>query len=253
MALISNPKIGYCAYPGLSLLFDAPDDSHYKPHAGNLQKLHCRTDAIPFYAAVAEAMRRTGDGVWEQHGLLPLDPASWHVTVWDGFNAGNVEQTIPEFRARARNLLQGMPFSIRSGLELVRDVADNDLAHWQGTMRFAADRMVIIADYVLVVLLKPADQEAERTLASIEHLRDALYDQYSAHYLITGMPFMPHLSLGYFLRHEDGRMAKNFVSNWNAALQESLQEGGSSPTLDLKSVSLYGFTDMQRFYRVAAE
>lgn len=250
MALITNPKIGYRRFAGYSILFDNPGDENYVAHAGRLQLVQNRPGANPFMDAATAGMTAIGEGVWEQHGLLQLNPKSYHVTLWDGINHGNVQNVSEPHRLEAINFLHGIPFSIRSGKQMMRDAADSPLAAWRGDMRYVFDRLAIIADYVLVILLKPADDRYAAVQRSVEHLRDDLYQIYDAHYGIgSAGSYMPHLSLGYFLRHADGRHSLDFVRLWNERLKEAFAER-DHPQLGFQSASLYGFTDMENFYRV---
>lgn len=252
MALITNPKIGYKRFAGYSLLFDNPGEGNYSSHAGKLQLIGNQPGSIPFMDALRLGVDEVGEGSWEQHGLLQLEPASYHVTVWDGVNQANLNKVVPEHQRDAGNFLHGIPFSIRSGNPMMRDVADSPLAAWRGEMSYVFDRLAIIADYVLVALLKPADDRYAAVQRSIEHLRDELYGQYETHYGIASSgAYMPHLSLGYFLRHEDGRQAHNFAGVWNEVIKEQLKEA-DNPQLKFQSISLYGFPDMEHFYRATA-
>ena len=104
MNLISNPKLkslqpDWAEFKGFSLLFDNPGNA-LTPMNG-LNKIDCSDDTIDdlrLYNALAQSMAALGpDKMMNACLLCCLPPQSYHVTLWDGVNDGNIDGSGPAF------------------------------------------------------------------------------------------------------------------------------------------------------------
>ena len=100
---ITNDKIAglvprWASFRGFSLLFDNPGPG-LSTLARGLDKIDCDIDAhrgVGLYRGLATALAEIGhDLLLNAYLLCPLPTCSYHVTVWDGINDGNVDSHGP--------------------------------------------------------------------------------------------------------------------------------------------------------------
>src|SRR5687768_3467807 len=118
MVEITNRKVAgleprWAPFPGFSLLFDNPGGC--LTPADGLLHLRCPVEAdpdLPFYRGLAEGLQQVGlDRLTRAHSFCPLPPASYHVTVWDGCNAGNLQRVAEPARPAFASYLEALPDS----------------------------------------------------------------------------------------------------------------------------------------------
>lgn len=197
----------------------------------------------------ARALHRTldaglGDGsAWAATGFCPLPPHSYHVTLVDLINTGNVWRIARSARgafldgegrlAPVIDIARALaPTIARSG---VLDVDIGDLAF---TLALVADR----AGKVVVAELEPATDLA--SMAAWRRLidaRDALSAMLDLAYGITCPAYAPHVSLGYFANRERAPDAAPLI----AALNDRLRGVGGA--FRYGRPAMFGFADMARF------
>lgn len=140
--------------------------------------LACDVDGDPalgFYRSLRDSLARLDlDLLTNTYLFCPLPPPSYHVTVWDGGNDGNVGLVPPDHREDLSLLLSGLPASLSRPNASMALAARSPLVADGGGITFRYDRLFLWSNSVLVALLAPADPASADRLADIEAARRAL-------------------------------------------------------------------------------
>jgi hypothetical protein len=256
MIAITNPKVEgfiprWAPFCGFSILFDNPGESLTR--AGQQFVVSCDVDADPalgFYRGLRDNLAGLG-GDWLTNSYLfcHLPPPSYHVTLWDGGNDGNVAAMLPEQRHKLEALLAGLPEAMAPSSELIARAAASPLADGSvGEIRFRYDRLFNWGDVVLVALLAAADVESAAILVTLVEERRRLSADFRATYGIgPSDEYRPHVSLGYFANRELAQRAHPSVAEWDRTFAEQM----AGQVLAFSGASVYGFTDMATFFKPA--
>jgi len=109
--------------------------------------------------------------------------------------------------------------------------------------------LTIWGNSVLVALLEPVDDASVQLLENIKSDRIELYKKYEKEFGLERESWRsgydPHVSLGYFGNERAGEAALAQLDQWTKVF---LDLTGNKP-IRFGSASLYGFTDMQTFFR----
>lgn len=248
---LQNPKIEtltprWAEFRGFSLLFDNP--GRETAHADGL--LDCRPDDDPelaLYAALAAWQQRCGHRqMLLEHGVALMPPSTFHVTAWDGINAATLAAQTAPARAAACAWLDTLPGTADWPAELPELPAARDAIRATLPIRLRYGALRNTRGIGIVAELEPADAEQatrfeqlqQARLEHAEHADNAWGQAYTT-------PLEAHVTLGYFLSPMDSERAQPLIGDWDAQLREATD----GLTIEFGSVSLYGFTDMVRFYR----
>jgi hypothetical protein len=254
MITITNPKVAgfaprWAPFRGFSLLFDNPGRS--LTPAGDRLDLHGEVEADPelgFYRKLRDSLERLDPGLLTNTYLFcPLPPASYHVTVWDGVNDGNVARVSSSQRPQLEQWLAGLPRSLSEPNELIEMAGSSSLVRREEwSLRFRFDRLVNWGNTVMVVRLAPADEASSQALNELVEERRRLTTRFQERFGIgPSETYTPHISLGYFANREAAQLSVPCLEDWNRIYAEQMQE----LTLPFRRISLYGFTDMATFFR----
>jgi len=254
MAWISNPKIAGCKpewarFPGFSLLFDNPGQSYRD--AGGMQHVACDVAGEPdlgLYKALHDGLHRLDDkSLTSKYGFCPLPPKSYHVTVFDGGNIGNLAKAKPEYQAALRQLLEALPDGWSEDHPLVHPAAVNSLtAKGKPEIAFRFGELKLWGGEVMVARLVAADADSAEALEQFKAERRTLSATYQEAFGFGAGPnYSPHVSLGYFATQAGGELADEKRLEWNE-LFEAITEGH---VIRFQGVTCYGFTDMASFFR----
>src|SRR5712691_6763684 len=148
MITITNPKVAgfvprWAPFRGFSLLFDSP--GHSLTRSGDRLDLNGDVDADPellFHRRLRDSLADLHpDLLTNTYLFCPLPPASYHVTVWDGGNDGNVDRVTGPQRPELEALRAGLPGSLSQPNSFVAMAAASPLVR-QGewNLRFRFDR-----------------------------------------------------------------------------------------------------------------
>ena len=116
MFSITNEKVAgftprWATFRGFSILFDPPGAGLLP--SGNRLDLACDVAADPalgFYKRLRDSLTRLDpDRLTATYLFCPLPPPSYHVTVWDGGNDGNVGEVDGDARREMEDWLAGLP------------------------------------------------------------------------------------------------------------------------------------------------
>ena len=215
-------------FRGFSLLFDSDPSA-------------------PFYQALTEGMELMGPkALVEKYMYCPLPPPSFHVTAWDGGNAGNLSETLPAWRTEHQELLRGLPDSEANGSPLLELPRVSRLAQTRWDLRlkfrgFEREPGGIFAE------LMPADTESESELKRMVAAREELTLEFKTKFGFgPPEPYGPHVSLGYFANDDLAVEAAGKVDVWDKIMRERM----AGEMLTLRDVDLYGFMDMGAFFKL---
>jgi hypothetical protein len=252
---ITNPKISsagnpptWAAFRGFSLLFDNPG-SHLVPYKSGRTLLHLNPQDAQagFYQRVVKAMALLNpEALPEKYHFCALPSPSYHVTVWDGVNDGNVGALAATHQADFQDLIAGFPQSLDTAL--LDPIRQSPLGLWQNQqLSFRFGKLSIWGNQALVVQVEAADKDSEAVLAQIESYRKALNEQFFSAFGLypSGHNYSPHVTLAYFAHAESGKKAAQMLEQWEAVFRPTLAE----TTLTFSRIALYGFSDMATFFR----
>jgi hypothetical protein len=260
MTQITNPKLdvlgGYAPFCGFSLLFDNPGSNNLcQIDVGpgrQLGRIRCRVATDPeleMYASLWKGLQAIGLGeLSAERSFSPLNPASYHVTVWDGLNTANKRNISEEYWTELEDTLNALP----------ADLSESRLAQWPSlpllsranwNIRFQFNKLeVFTGGCVLVALLEPLDQASKDILDGIKQARAERYDRFDSKFEFDGTryPYSPHVSLGYFWNQAKARDAKEQLDqDWNTTFKRHTK----GLSIQFNSVSLYGFLDMETLFK----
>lgn len=251
MLTITNPKIAgfkpcWATYRGLTILFD----NIGLRRDGPWLRLDCALDVIPeytLYRGLRAAMCSLNtDDLLRRYLFCALPPATYHVTLWDGPNDGNVAHALPEVRQRIEDLLIDIPGALSHGNLISGTIAGSPLIRrrsWQ--VGFTVQRLVIVHQAALVALLAPTAETLD-TFTTLNDLRSSWNATFRSRFGIAAYePYMPHITLGYFAYAALAEAAQADVPAW----EEVVLHYTAGTSITFRSASLYGMLDMVTFFR----
>ncbi|SDX30375.1 hypothetical protein [Paenibacillus sp. PDC88] len=255
MFLITNPKIAgftpeWSHFRGYSILFDNPSDCLLPLDANeDLKLLSCdiESEQLGLYKSLNQTLTQLSE-VKNTYLFCPLPSHSYHVTLWDGINDGNVQEVSREHRFNAEDLLDNLPHSLRGGERDFLRIGDGPLhIHMEESIDFQFDKLIKWGNSVLVASLKPANSRSRAVLHKIEEERKCLIEKYKERFGLEtcGPSYTPHVSLGYFANKERAEMYTSNIGHWN----ERFLQRTEGQTVTFTSNSLYGFSSMATFYK----
>jgi hypothetical protein len=255
MLPITNEKVAgleprWADFRGFTLLFDNPGAS--LKTVRSVAYLDCDVDENPdlsLYQALRDALQQIGlASLSKSYLFCPLPPESYHVTVWDGINASNLDKVVSEHRPACQRFLQALPNSVQD-TRLFPEITNSELLtrpDWRIRFKFA--KLEKWGNVSIVALLEPADDESAVNLRALKDARAILTSEFERKFGVGPYPnYTPHVTLGYFANQDLAEQASPRMDAWN----ESFHEITAGFALELQQVSLYGFTDMATFFKAA--
>lgn len=256
MITISNPKVAgfaprWATFRGFTILFDNPGDS-FARHENRIE-VACDVDgdaALGFYRALRDSLATLNlDTLTNTYLFCPLPPASYHVTLWDGCNDGNLQAVHAEQRPTMAEFLDGLPSSHLRPSAATKMAAASPLVTRRGWgIRLRFERLVKWDNIGMVALLAPADES--RSYAELLAERAQLSARFRHTFGISpSEQYRPHVSLGYFANQEAAQLSTPCIEAWSrdfAARMHGL-------TLEFQQASVYGFTNMIGFFKPAGD
>ena len=253
MFSITNDKVAgfvprWADFRGFSILFDSPGGC--LTPVGPCLHLACDVEGAPalgFYRSLRDALARLDtDLLTAAYLFCPLPPPSYHVTVWDGANAGNKSFVTPDQRPALDGLLAGLPDALTLPQEMTAPALASPLVRrrdWDIEFRFSH----LALRGALVARLVPSEASQE-TYAAFVQERHRLNDSFHEAFGVGAYAdYTPHVSLGYFANREGAQAARPCLPEWTALFAAAMQ----GLTLTFRQTSLYGFTDMATFFKAA--
>ena len=248
----------WAPYNGFSLLFNNPDNG-FSPLRGDVWILDgpMKLDSMPsdptliLYQAFVDVLNSIDLNILTNTYLFcPLPSSTYHVTVWDGLNVGNIRDEDPSDLDENSSGWKKWAYCVRN---LPRTFRENrEFTHWANVSPLTQNsdwNITFRYDTLhkwssgMGILLKPADRESERLLKEIKNHREALYENFPIE--IKHSEYAPHVTLGYFANKESAQLATPLIADWAKIFEESTR----GLTITYHSISLYGFTDMITFFK----
>jgi hypothetical protein len=250
MIIVTNRRVAgfsprWRSFRGFTLLFDNPGNS--LTDWQGFQLVAC-DPALEFYRALHGGLQEIGiDMLIETYLFCPLAPVSYHVTAWDCVNDGNLARLHAQYQPQLAELLAELPASLAKPNACIQVPLASELITQQAWgIRFRFDRLVKWGNIALVALLRPADEEAARCLQSFTAARNHLNTSFCEVFGVSASEsYRPHVTVGYFANTQLAQLSTPCVDGWSAILAAHLGD----LTLTFDRVSLYGFTDIETFFR----
>ena len=256
MFSITNEKVAgftprWAGFRGFSILFDSPGNCLVP--TGNRLDLACDVDGDPslgFYRSLRDTLGRLNlDLLTTTYLFCPLPSPSYHVTVWDGGNAGNVAQAMNGKRPALEQLLRGLPDSLAQSPEWTEPITSSPLVSrrdWNLEFQFA--EIAIWSNVVLVARLAPVEASQAAFGQFVEERRRLNTAFFETFGIRASENYTPHVSLGYFANRQGAQLATPSLTEWKSAFAERMQ----GLTVSFSQAGLYGFTDMATFFQAAS-
>lgn len=259
---ITNDKIDgllptWKKFFGFSLLFDQLGDQNYQKEQGRITRLANRKDSphLGFYLLVHQILAELVPQLPSNDYLFcPLSFSSFHVTVWDGVNDGNLDGLKTSYQEYFREMFGAFPNSLAEEVEAMITLLATGLTqkeNWGIKMKFKAIKN--FKNNALVILLEPADDQSEAALHEIRTLRRILNRQFQQEVGESWAyvdQYLPHLSLGYFANTAYGEKSRAYLEYWETTFQQAFQRAPiEQRTITFETINLYGFTDMINFFK----
>ena len=242
MTEITNLKVAslrpdWAICRGFSLLFDNPGDS--LKNVDGYYKL--TTDqTISFYTTLNKFIYRISV---DDMSLCRLPYKSYHVTVWDGINDGNLKVVKPGYKSEMEKYFSNLPRSVVTPPSFIDFVDKSQLCQRQWCVRFSFDGLFIMHNSVLVVKLKPSFA-TNTDYSRLKYERKELNDLFSIKFGHNPFAnYFPHVSLGNFANEQGARIASVRLNDWNKILKQNMVQ----ENIVFNSIQLYAFTDMATF------
>lgn len=252
MITITHDKIlgftpRWAPYNGFSLLFDNPDGGFSPLQENNqLMKLDSASShpTLELYQAFVDTLDLIDTNLLTNTYLFcPLPPSTYHVTVWDGLNVGNLADVNPSEQERWTDFVNKLPHTFHENSEFTSWAEASSLTqNLDWNIIFRLDTFYKWGTG-MGILLKPADQESAQILTDIKNLREDLYKKFPVK--ISHPEYVPHVTLGYFANRESAQLTTPLIADWAKTFEEAVGD----MTITYNSISLYGFTDMITFFK----
>lgn len=254
MSRITNSKIGFKYFPGFSILFDNPGKKTLCPfgNGGNILKMNCLLEEearLDLYAKLHLGLRKikTLEDLRRKYLFFELPQSSLHVTVWDGLNHENKRSIDMNYWNDVETFLLGIPYSLLDDCKFTEIPKNSPVFETDMEITFVFDKLAVWGDSVLVAQLKPSDNKSLSTSNKIEAQREKLYKRFQKKFgLSDWFEFSPHIALGYFGNKETAQLFKLRSKHWNKIFKSYLIDS----SITFESMAIYGFTDMENFFRV---
>jgi hypothetical protein len=248
LKLTGRPPV-WAPFAGFSVLFDPPAERGGAPGPGKRLWTRPRPGGPDFVERLASGLATVlaADGGCFGEGWAALPPATYHVTVWDGPNDGNLDALFPAVALDVQRFLRGLPGSLAAPPASLQAVAGRSalVASELPPLELRFEALAVIGG-ALVVRLVPSPS-SRAAFAALLAARAALSEEAATRLGLAPSPsFAPHVTLGYFVDEESARPARAALDRHERALRAAV-DGAS---LRLTSRSLYAFEDMTTFYRV---
>lgn len=242
---LSRLKPGWADFRGFTLLFDNPGASLLQD--GAIEYVNVESD-LPLYGALNSALQKIGHKeLANNYHFFALSPRSYHVTACDGGNVDNCAHVNDSCRDALTHLLKGLPYSLCQKNEFAEMINSTELVvntKWSIQLEF--DYLANWSGVSMVAGLKPADSESMNNLAHFTEARQTLCTDLNQLFGINPPEsFVPHITLGYFANPDCGKQTETHMGEWQDLFRHEM-EGVS---ICFNSTSLYGFTDMETFFR----
>jgi hypothetical protein len=178
-----------------------------------------------------------------------LPSSTYHVTVWDGVNKGNMERLGPDgkrqFEEYFANGIEGVvrswpPFSECSGYTGAFDGIERIRLRYRGLRARGSTVLVVELE------VDPDDQQGLEVLKEIQLRRQRLDETFANFGKPENYLLRPHVAIGYFADSNLGTGALfQYMDAWMAEFDRILR--GS--TIEFSDISLYAFMDMVTYFR----
>jgi len=252
MITITNNKVAgfeprWAPFAGFSVLFDNPGNS--LAQVGDMLQIACvphENGPLDLYARLENTLNELDrDLLIRTYLFCPLPSSSYHVTVWDGINDGNIGAIPQPVRSEWPEFLAKLPCSIRTPPKSMSVVTLSALMNWASSISFKFAKLSLWGDQVLVARLQPADEASEQILSALSTIRTELSETARREFGLIARDYTPHVSLGYFANREHGQLADARIEHWTERFGARL----INSTITFSSLDVYGFTDMASFFK----
>jgi len=236
----------WAPFPGFSFLFDSPLATFLAGEG--IETLACdleRDAELEFYRRAEAGFRALDlDRLLNEFGVCALPPASYHVTAFDVVNVGDRSRITPEALPELDTTLARLPSKEAFRQDLLTLARGSDIGQGEWNLAFRYEDLCHWGMGISIGLAPLDDSEFARFVEA----RTNLSRTYRALYGIgASEKFSPHVSLAYFMNPEGAEMARSQMADWDAVVRAAVGD----QTIVFQSASLYGFTDMATFFRLA--
>ncbi len=254
MSFITNSKIGFTRYTGFSILFDNPGKDNTVPmwKGSDLQRICCQADNtnLELYTKLNDGLTKIDlENSFTEYFFFKLPFYSYHVTVWDGLNDGNKNKISLHYQDEVDEFLQKLSCSMERNNKFTKIVESSNLVTKKREITFRFKKLTIWGNSVLVARLEPTDDTSNQVIEKIKSDRIELYYKYEKEFGLDRKAWRsgydPHITLGYFGNERAGKAALAQLDSWTNVFLELTGD----ITIHFSSASVYGFTDMQTFFR----
>jgi mannose-6-phosphate isomerase-like protein (cupin superfamily) len=240
---LGPPPVWADDFRGFSLIFEAPGRNWAEEDGAPLLQCDLSDRNLKLYAALAEFASEHVDE-FEDAGMAPLPPGSFHVTACDGIGTYCLDQLREPYRAEAAAFLAGLPGSCVRPPKWFGPRTVSLAEPWVLRLRFSKLH-IWPESQALVAFLEPADGASARALDLIRVARR-----------IWEMPliergkrpnsgeYQPHCSLSYFRDSAAACAAQSRLKDWDDHLRLKTRD----LYVQFSSVSAMSYTDMSRFF-----
>ncbi|MEO1294431.1 MAG: hypothetical protein AAFW75_01250 [Cyanobacteria bacterium J06636_16] len=249
MNLITNSKLSgiqpcWADFRGFTLLFDNPGAS--LSQQGSLEYVTVDPNLL-FYQVLNSTLQQFKAELTGHYLFFALAPHSYHVTACDGGNVDNLACVKATHRDALKDFLEDLPESIGQANSFAECVNKSELlAKRDWKIRLEFDSLANWSDVSIVACLRPTDTEAAEQLDQFTEARRQLCTALQTSFAINpSATFVPHVTLGYFANCEYGQRTRSQIDKWQAVFSQAM----ANLSISFSSISLYGFTDMETFFR----
>ena len=252
MAQVNNKKVAsfgpleYAPFAGQTVLFDNPGRSTIRE--GDLSRLQCDLSdpSLNLYTKLKDALSEKVGIVrlMEEYRFCPLPSNTFHVTLSDGINEGNISFLSKEVRAKMEEAFKDMP---RMMQDCQLATFNTEYFESRGPIGFRFSELTVFegASPSLVATIEIADASYKSVFDTLAAWRSSV-DRYWCRLGKPSSPeWIPHISLGYFADSYYVPHAKECLARWTDLMRKESEQA----LIEFRGASLYGFTDMVSFWR----
>lgn len=253
-------SVKWARFPGFSFLFDNPTDNFDRLAANDSSLIYQLSSDLDdpnlilynkLYYGIRELIEKPRQN---NPFICLLPPYSYHVTALDTINKDNVNFLRRAYYSEFMDLFKRLPDSICEESSIYRVSQQfSALSNKSWELKFSFKQLANFSDRALVALLEIEHDSKSHfdVFLKIRSRTKNFIKEFYGKTIDVQHNYLPHITLAYFANSQSAAyFTEQNLKILSLELRNNLKDSWDDPTfISFSSASLYGFTDMVRFFK----